>query len=76
MPHHCAARQPARSPYRVGVEGKCCSRNGVGLELKVVRASSEQDLSAVFDSLGRGNEEPLVIASDAFFSSHGEGSAL
>ena len=48
----------------------------LGLELKVVRASSEQDLSAVFDSLGRGNEEPLVIASDAFFSSHGEGSAL
>ena len=44
----------------------------LGLELKVVRASSEQDLSAVFDSLGRGNEEPLVIASDAFFSSHGE----
>jgi ABC-type uncharacterized transport system substrate-binding protein len=44
----------------------------LGLELKVVRAGSEQDLSAVFDSLGRGNEEPLVIASDAFFSSHGE----
>jgi putative tryptophan/tyrosine transport system substrate-binding protein len=44
----------------------------LGLELKVVRASSEQDLSAVFDSLGRGNEEALVIASDPFFSSHGE----
>ena len=63
-------------PLTASASKESASRNGVGLELKVVRASSEQDLSAVFDSLGRGNEEPLVIASDAFFSSHGEGSAL
>ena len=44
----------------------------LGLELKVLHAGSEQDLSAVFESLGRGNAEPLVIASDAFFSSRGE----
>src|SRR5258706_9875061 len=44
----------------------------LGLELQVVRAGSEQDLSAVFDSLGQGNAQPIVIASDAFFSSHAE----
>jgi putative tryptophan/tyrosine transport system substrate-binding protein len=43
----------------------------LGLELRVVRASNEQDLPAVFGSLGQGNAQPLVIASDAFFSSQG-----
>ena len=59
-------------PISSASKESAAAATALGLELKVVRASSEQDLSAVFDSLGRGNEEPLVIASDAFFSSHGE----
>jgi putative ABC transport system substrate-binding protein len=44
----------------------------LGLKLKVLRASNEKELSAAFESLGRENPEPLVIASDAFFSNRGE----
>jgi putative ABC transport system substrate-binding protein len=44
----------------------------LGLKLEILHASSEQELSAVFESLGRKDAEPLVIASDAFFSNHGE----
>jgi putative ABC transport system substrate-binding protein len=44
----------------------------LGLKLKVLRASSDQELSATFESLDRENPEPLVITSDAFFSNRGE----
>jgi putative tryptophan/tyrosine transport system substrate-binding protein len=44
----------------------------LGLKLQVLRASSEQDLAAVFASLNQLRAGALVIASDAFFSSRGE----
>src|SRR5262249_5208936 len=44
----------------------------LGLKLRSLRAGNEQELSAVFESLGRENPEPLVIASDAYFSNRGE----
>ena len=46
--------------------------NALGLKLKILKASNEQELSAVFEGLGRENLEPLVIASDAYFSNRGE----
>jgi putative tryptophan/tyrosine transport system substrate-binding protein len=44
----------------------------LGLSLRILRAGSEQELSAVFESLSREALVPLVIASDAYFSNHGE----
>jgi putative ABC transport system substrate-binding protein len=44
----------------------------LGLKLKVLHAGSDAELSAVFEVLGRENAGPLVIASDAFFSSRGK----
>jgi len=41
------------------------------LKLQVLRASSEQDLAAVFESLNQLRVDALVIGSDAFFSSRG-----
>ena len=41
------------------------------LKLQVLRASSEHDLAAVFESLNQLRVEALVIGSDAFFSSRG-----
>jgi putative ABC transport system substrate-binding protein len=46
--------------------------DALGLKLKIVRAGNEQELSEVFEGLGRENLEPLVIASDAYFSNRGE----
>jgi len=43
----------------------------LGLKLQVLRASTEQDLAAVFESLNQLKVEALVIGSDAFFSSRG-----
>ena len=44
----------------------------LGLKLHVVRASSEQDLAAVFDSLTQLRAEALVIGTAAFFNSRGK----
>ncbi len=44
----------------------------LGLKLHVVRASSEQELAAVFESLTQQRTEALVIVSDPFFSNRGE----
>ncbi len=41
---------------------------GLGLTLQVLRASSEQDLDTVFESLAKLHTEALVIGSDPFFS--------
>jgi putative ABC transport system substrate-binding protein len=40
----------------------------LGLTLHVLRASSEQDLGSVFESLSQLKTEALVIGSDPFFS--------
>ena len=42
----------------------------LGLKLSILRASSEQDLARVFDSLAQLKIEALVIGSDPFFSNH------
>ncbi len=44
----------------------------LGLKLHVVRASNEQELVAVFESLTQLRIEALVIVSDPFFSNRGE----
>jgi putative ABC transport system substrate-binding protein len=44
----------------------------LGLKLHVVRASSEQELAAVFEALTQQRTEALVIVSDPFFANRGE----
>jgi putative ABC transport system substrate-binding protein len=44
----------------------------LGLNLQTVRASGEQDLPGVFESLNQVGADALVITSDAFFSGRGE----
>src|SRR6202166_1559554 len=44
----------------------------LGLTLHVLRASSEQDLATIFESLTQLKTEALVIGSDPFFSRHME----
>jgi putative ABC transport system substrate-binding protein len=44
----------------------------LGLKLDVLRASNEQDLATVFESLVRLRAEALVIGTDAFFSARGQ----
>jgi len=46
--------------------------DALGLKLRILRAGSDQELSAAFESLGRETLFPLVIASDSFFSNRGE----
>jgi len=44
----------------------------LGLKLKVLRAGTEQDLIAAFESLSKDSATPLVIVSDPFFANLGE----
>ncbi len=44
----------------------------LGIKLHVVRASSEKDLAAVFESLTQLRAEALVIGTAAFFNSRGK----
>jgi putative ABC transport system substrate-binding protein len=45
---------------------------GLGLELQVLNASSEQDFDGVFAALSQSQASGLVIAGEAFFSSRSE----
>jgi putative ABC transport system substrate-binding protein len=54
------------------IKESTAAATALGLKLKVLRAGNDQELSAVFESLARENAKPLVIVSDAFFSSRGE----